>query len=169
VWSLGSSAQRRANPQRHWPRYSRRVESTQSQAEGAGGSLTAVSGLLRQEEAASNPFSNTPLVDMRRRSSFVAQVDAGRGVSTGQGCAKRTAEGGVALTRAERCGSARRHDPAHGGQIADVSSASSGEPVGSGPSWKSARGEPIAVQRPRRPAQLSALPRAGPTGAPSFE
>jgi hypothetical protein len=29
------------------------------------------------------------------------------------------------------------------------------------------RGEPIAVQRPRGPARLSALPRAGPTGAPS--
>ena len=60
-----------------------------------------------------------------------------------------------------------RHDREHGGQTADVSSASTGEPVGSGPSWKSARGEPIAVQRPRGPALLSALPRAGPTGAPS--
>jgi len=34
---------------------------------------------------------------------------------------------------------------------------------------ESARGVPIAVQRPRRPGVLSACPRAGPTGAPSRE
>ena len=45
----------------------------------------------------------------------------------------------------------------------------SGWSLRSGPSWKSARGGPIAVQRPHGPSVLSASPRAGPTGAPSFQ
>jgi len=53
-----------------------------------------------------------------------------RGVSTSQGCAERTAEGGRrALTRAERWDTSLTHGR---GQTADVSSASSVEPLAPG-------------------------------------